>query len=109
MTQEGAQPAADDPSLTPFCYFSLADSGNSTRSPRKSGLQNRGLERFAGKLVVRKPDCPFFGGGGESSTSSQSMVTFFPLQRQFIFLLLECYITATQKMKLQQEKASELK
>lgn len=36
---------------------------------------------------------------------SQCMVAFFPLQTQFIFLSLECYIT-TQKMKLQQEDAS---
>lgn len=28
MTQEGAKPAADDPGLTRFSYFSLADSEN---------------------------------------------------------------------------------
>lgn len=55
----------------------------------------------------------FFGGGvgfggWDSSTSGQSMVPFFPFQTQFVFLSLDYCITATQKMKLQQEKTSEL-
>lgn len=79
----------------------------STRSARKSGLENRVLESFGAKLVLRKTDCPVCGGK-KCSTSGQSMVRFFPLQAQFIFLSLEYYITAASKMKLQQEKKSEL-
>lgn len=86
MTQEGAQPAADDPFNTFLLLFARRQRELcfSTRSPRKSGLQNRGLERFAGKLVVRKPDCPFFLGG-KAARAVKAWSRFFHYKGSLFF------------------------
>lgn len=59
-----------------LCFF--------TRSLRKSGLQNRVLEYFGGKLVVRKPNCPFWGE--EAARAAKAWFRFSITNAIFFFI-----------------------
>lgn len=88
MTQEGAKP--DDPSLTRFSYFSLADSENCVFPLTR--LQSRVSQQFGGKLALRKPNCTFLGGRKQHERPKHGSVFSItnPIYFSFIGMLHNC-------------------